>query len=53
MTETELEIKGVNNSLLHEDFMIGSRDLSITGFTPEGEETAIFVDGNFARGIAD
>ena len=53
MTETELEIKGVNNSLLHEDFMIGSRDLSITGFTPEGEEIAIFVDGNFARGIAD
>ena len=38
---------GVNDSLIHEDFMIGSRDLSITGRTKDGKELPIFRDGNF------
>jgi len=39
---------GVNDSLVHEDFMIGTADLSIVGTTQEGEEVEIFRDGNFA-----
>ena len=38
---------GVNDSLIHEDFMIGSKDLSITGRTKDGKELPIFRDGNF------
>lgn len=48
MTEEELEAAGVNNSLTHEDFMIGSSDLSIVGRTHEGEEIQIFKDGEWA-----
>lgn len=39
---------GVNDSLVHEDFMIGTADLSIVGTTQKGEEVEIFRDGNFA-----
>ena len=38
---------GVNDSLLHEDFMVGSRDLSITGKTRDGMEIPVFRNGNF------
>ena len=44
---------GVNDSLVHEDFMIGTADLSIVGTTQEGEEVEIFRDGNFAPGVLD
>ena len=47
MTEEELKAIGVNYSMTHEDFMIGSPDLSIIGITHEGEEVEIFRDGNF------
>jgi aminopeptidase len=33
--------------MTHEDFMVGSADLSIIGTTHEGEEVEIFRDGNF------
>lgn len=48
MTDEELESKGVNNSLTHVDFMIGSEDLDITGVTADGKEVAVFRNGNFA-----
>ncbi|MDT8716002.1 aminopeptidase [Clostridium sp. 19966] len=48
MTNEELEKAGVNNSLQHEDFMIGSQDLNITGITEDGKEIKIFENGNFA-----
>lgn len=39
---------GVNDSLLHEDFMVGSRDLAITGTRrSDGREIPIFRNGNF------
>ncbi len=47
MDMVELLSRGVNDSLLHEDFMIGSRDLSITGTTRDGREVPVFRDGNF------
>lgn len=48
MSEDELEKAGVNNSLTHEDFMIGTDDLSILGTTHSGEEIQIFKDGEWA-----
>ncbi len=39
---------GLNSSITHEDFMIGSRDLSIIGLTKDGREIEIFKEGNFA-----
>ncbi|HIT31241.1 MAG TPA: aminopeptidase [Candidatus Enterenecus stercoripullorum] len=39
---------GLNQSLNHVDFMVGTRDLSIVGCTHDGREVPVFVDGNFA-----
>lgn len=39
---------GVNDSLVHEDFMIGSADLEIIGTTRSGEQVPVFHQGNFA-----
>lgn len=48
MTKEQLEKAGVNDSLMHVDFMIGSHDLEITGITAEGKEVPVFRNGNFA-----
>ena len=48
MTDEELEKAGVNDSLTHVDFMVGSKDLSIIGETKDGEKVQIFEDGNWA-----
>lgn len=48
MTKEELLAAGVNDSLVHVDFMIGTEDLEITGITAEGKEIPVFVKGNFA-----
>ncbi|SJZ63191.1 aminopeptidase [Garciella nitratireducens] len=48
MNQEELEKAGVNNSLIHVDFMVGSKDLQIIGTNSKGEEIQIFRDGNFA-----
>lgn len=39
---------GVNDSLVHEDFMIGTADLEVTGITADGQSIAIFKAGNIA-----
>lgn len=39
---------GLNQSLNHVDFMVGTADLSIVGHTHTGSEIPVFVDGNFA-----
>ena len=41
----ELHAMGVNDSMIHVDFMIGSADLEITGIAADGSETAIFRNG--------
>lgn len=48
MTAEELLKHGVNDSMTHKDFMVGTKDLCITGTTGEGKEMPVFVDGNFA-----
>lgn len=48
MTDEELEKIGVNTSLSHVDFMIGSSDMDIKAYTEDGREYQIFKDGNWA-----
>ncbi|GGM32993.1 aminopeptidase [Paraliobacillus quinghaiensis] len=48
MSKDELDQHGVNDSLIHEDFMIGSAEMDIDGVTESGETEAIFRDGNWA-----
>ena len=47
MDSMELLEHGVNDSLVHIDFMVGSADLSVTGVTAAGEEIPIMREGNF------
>lgn len=39
---------GINDSMSHVDFMIGSEDLSIDAITADGKTVPIFRDGNWA-----
>ena len=48
MTKEELKAHGLNDSITHVDFMIGTADMKIVGLTADGQEVDIFVDGNFA-----
>ena len=47
--EILLKEHNLNKSDSHTDFMIGNRDLNITGITSSGEEVPIFVNGNFTE----
>ncbi len=44
----ECEKLGVNNSMIHVDFMMGSKDMSIVGVTKDGKRVQVFKDGNWA-----
>lgn len=48
MTEEKRLAVGLNQSITHEDFMVGSEDLSIVGTTHDGREVPVFINGNFA-----
>lgn len=48
MTKEELKAHGLNDSITHVDFMVGTADLNITGKTRDGQEVPIFINGNFA-----
>ena len=47
-TLDECRALGVNDSMVHEDFMIGSRDLAIDAVCRDGRTVAIFRDGTWA-----
>lgn len=49
MTEEELLAHGLNQSHNHVDFMVGSDDLTITGYTEDGREIPVFVNGRFTE----
>jgi len=51
MTKEELKARGLNDSITHVDFMVGTPDLSIVGTTHDGREIPVFVNGNFAKEI--
>ncbi|MBR7150196.1 MAG: aminopeptidase, partial [Oscillospiraceae bacterium] len=43
-----LDKAGLNYSITHVDFMVGTADLSIVGTTWDGREITVFENGNFA-----
>lgn len=47
MSEKELIEKGVNDSLTHIDFMVGSAELEIIGETANGEKVQVFKNGDW------
>lgn len=48
LKDEELDEHGVNDSLTHVDFMVGSSDMDIIGETPDGKHIQIFKNGNWA-----
>jgi len=48
MSEEERVAWGLNKSITHVDFMIGTADLSIDGYTADGRCVPVFRNGNFA-----
>lgn len=44
----ECKKAGINDSIIHVDFMIGTADLEIDGVTADGKTVAIFRNGNWA-----
>lgn len=51
MSDEELDKHGVNDSLTHVDFMIGSESLDIDGVLPNGTTEAVFRNGTWAFDI--
>ena len=49
MSKEELKEAGLNDSLTHVDFMIGTADLEITGIRADGSEIPVFRRGVWAR----
>lgn len=49
MTTEEKIASGLNDSNVHEDFMIGSSDLTIYGILHDGSKELVFENGNWAQ----
>ena len=47
MSEEEQREAGLNESDTHVDFMIGTKDLSVTGILPDGTRIPVMREGNF------
>ncbi len=47
MNDKELAEAGSNQSMVHVDFMFGSKDLQVEGTLKDGSKVTIFVDGDF------
>lgn len=47
MDDEELKKHGINDSEIHDDFMIGDETLSIVGIDKDGKEHQIFKNGDF------
>ena len=47
-SQDDFDKMGVNNSMIHVDFMIGSDSLDIVGTTADGKQVQIFKDGRWA-----
>ena len=48
MSNEECQALGINDSMIHVDFMIGAPDMKITGYK-NGKATPIFVNGEWAK----
>ena len=50
-SDEKIKELGVNDSMIHVDFMIGARDLAIEGETENGERISIFKNGNWSPSL--
>lgn len=48
LTDEECKARGINDSMIHVDFMIGAADTSIVGVKANGERVQIFENGTWA-----
>ncbi|MDL2253247.1 aminopeptidase [Ruminococcaceae bacterium OttesenSCG-928-I18] len=48
MDREQLAQKGLNDSLIHEDVMVGTEDMEITGLSKSGKEWPVFQKGEWA-----
>ena len=48
LSNEEAKEKGINDSMIHVDFMIGTKDLDIVGVDAKGNKHQIFKDGEWA-----
>ena len=48
LTTVEAQARGINDSIIHVDFMVGSDDLSIDGIRADGSSAPIFRNGTWA-----
>lgn len=48
LTVAEAQQRGVNDSIIHVDFMVGADDLSIDGIRPDGSAEPVFRNGTWA-----
>ena len=48
LSSEEQAALGINQSINHVDFMVGTSDLKIVGTTADGSEITVFEQGNFA-----
>ena len=49
LTTEEATAAGINDSIIHVDFMVGADDLSVTGIRPDGSTVPIFRNGTWAE----
>ncbi|MCI5598944.1 MAG: aminopeptidase, partial [Ruminococcus sp.] len=47
MDVEEAKKVGINDSMIHVDFMIGTKDLNIIGVTEKGDTVQVFKDGEW------
>lgn len=48
LSTEEAKAKGINESMIHVDFMVGTKDLDIVGIDSKGNKHQIFKDGEWA-----
>ena len=48
LSTEEAKAKGINDSMIHVDFMVGTKDLDIVGVDANGQKHQIFKDGEWA-----
>lgn len=49
----ERKERGINDSMIHVDFMVGTRDLMIKGVRADGTETVIFENGTWKLSLEE
>ena len=48
ISNEDAKARGINDSMIHVDFMIGTKDMEIVGVSFNGKRTTIFKNGNWA-----